>query len=148
MLARPCGSTWKNVWPALQPVKTLRLRKCSTDLGGQRFGTAVDRWGDVGEDVVGQAEPFGHSGHLCDLVGVLLDHDDIQVDRQPGLVRGGKAPAELDERARPAGYGVIRLGGRAVDAQGQPVGSAVGEQVEDLRVGQPGAVGGDREHHA
>jgi hypothetical protein len=59
---------------------------------GSRFGTAVDCWGDVGEDVVGQAESFGHGGHLCDLVGVLLDHDHIQVDGQTGLVRGGKGP--------------------------------------------------------
>ncbi len=30
MLAMPCGSTWKNVCPALQPVNGLHLRNSST----------------------------------------------------------------------------------------------------------------------
>jgi hypothetical protein len=37
-LALPGGSTWENVWPAWQPVNTLRWRRCGADWYGRLPG--------------------------------------------------------------------------------------------------------------
>jgi hypothetical protein len=71
-------------------------------LGGQALRSAVDRRGHVGEHVIGQPEAVGHGAHLVDFVRIGSGHDQVEVDRQPGLTSGGQAALELGERPSPA----------------------------------------------
>lgn len=93
--ARACGSTGKNVWPALQPVNGLRA--------------------------LSSAQLLGHGRHGADLGVVGLGDDEVEVHRQPGLVGGLQPAAELVEGAAAADEGVVAGGGGAVHADRQVI---------------------------